>query len=218
MLMRNVVLMVGIKHAENNVQLLGSCFALPKPGYYVTCRHVIGNFENNLVLVMPQFTEVNDYQDTSRTSCQSMPVQTVEAINPLCDLAILKAQPIAEDIFPLSSLDEMVQGDEVDIMGYPHCVTDWQMHILTLQETMVGAKVLRESQSLKFKYAILNVQTRPGQSGSLVFSRRLNRIVGILVGGYALDSGIRLGGINPYELNQTSFCLSAEYINEMLKE
>ena len=218
MLMKNVVLMVGIKHAENNVQLLGSCFALPKPGYYVTCRHVIGNFENNLVLVMPQFTEVNGYQDTSRTSCQSMPVQTVEAINPLCDLAILKAQPIAEDIFPLSSLDEMVQGDEVDIMGYPHCVTDWQMHILTLQETMVGAKVLRESQSLKFKYAILNVQTRPGQSGSLVFSRRLNRIVGILVGGYAPDSGIRLGGINPYELNQTSFCLSAEYINEMLEE
>lgn len=79
------------------------------------------------------------------------------------------------------------------------------MHILTLQETMFGAKVLRESQSLKFKYAILNVQMRSGQSGSLIFSRRLNRIVGILVGGYAPDSGIRLGGINPYELNQTSF-------------
>lgn len=45
--------------------------------------------------------------------------------NPLCDLAILKAQPIGEDIFPLSSLDEMTQGDEVDIMGCPHCVTDW---------------------------------------------------------------------------------------------
>ena len=112
----------------------------------------------------------------------------------------------------------MKVGDEVEIVGYPHCVNDWHMHILTLQRTIIGAKILRESNGLKYKYAILNVQTRPGQSGSMVFCPSIQKVVGILVGGYAPDSGIRLGGINPYELNQTSFCLSAEYINEMLEE
>lgn len=92
------------------------------------------------------------------------------------------------------------------------------MHILTVQRTRVGAKVLRESQTIKYKYAILNVQTRPGQSGSLVYSPRLQKVIGILVGGYSISSGISLGGINPFELNQTSFCLSAQYINEMLAE
>lgn len=43
-------------------------------------------------------------------------------------------------------------------------------------------------------------------------------VIGILVGGYSISSGISLGGINPFELNQTSFCLSAQYINEMLAE
>ena len=62
------------------------------------------------------------------------------------------------------------------------------------------------------------VQTRPGQSGSLVYSPRLQKVIGILVGGYSISSGISLGGINPFELNQTSFCLSAQYINEMLAE
>lgn len=216
--MRNIVLMVGIKQADNSIKLLGSCFALPKPGYFATCRHVIGNFESNLVLVTPQFSEVDGYQDTSNVSCRCVSVQSVAGINPLCDLAILKSQPFGDEVFPLGSLDDLIVEEEVVVIGYPHCVNDWQMHILTLQKTIIGAKVLRESQSLKFKYAILNVQTRPGQSGSLVFSPRLDRIVGILVGGYAPASGISIGGINPYELNQTSFCLSADYINEMLEE
>lgn len=212
------VVMVGIQHVDG-VQLLGTCFALPKKGLFATCRHVVGDRGNNLVLVFPENPScTKGYQDTSNPQCKFVPVMSIEDINPLCDLAILKANVETKVSSPIGGLNEVGVGDEVEILGFPHCVNDWQMHVLTLQKTMVGAKILRESQGLKFKYAILNIQTRPGQSGSLVYCPRLQKIVGILVGGYAPASGIILGGINPHELNQTSFCLSAEYINEMLEE
>lgn len=41
--MEKLVVMVGLKQPGNNIQLLGSCFAIPKKGYFVTCRHVIGD-------------------------------------------------------------------------------------------------------------------------------------------------------------------------------
>lgn len=214
-----VVVMVGIKHPNEGVKLLGSCFAVSQNGLFVTCRHVIGNHTNNLVLVESYCEDIiNGYQDTSNSKCSIIEVQSIETVNPLCDLVLLKTQLFDNSISTIGTLDEVKVGDEVEIVGYPHCVNDWHMHILTLQRTIIGAKILRESNGLKYKYAILNVQTRPGQSGSMVFCPSIQKVVGILVGGYAPDSGIRLGGINPYELNQTSFCLSAEYINEMLEE
>ena len=215
--MENLVLMIGIKNANNDVQLLGSCFALPVNGLFVTCRHVIGDNTDNLVLTS-SLTEgdINGYQDTANQHCNFIDVVSIESVNPLCDLVILKAISPNLNFAPLGTLDEVQVGDEVEVVGYPHCVHDWQMHVLTVQKTMVGAKILRESQGLKYKYAILNIQTRPGQSGSVVFCPRLQKVVGILVGGYAPASGIIVGGINPHELNQTSFCLSAQYISEML--
>lgn len=214
-----VVVMVGIKHPNEGVKLLGSCFAVSQNGLFVTCRHVIGNHTNNLVLVESYSEDIiNGYQDTSNSKCSIIEVQSIETVNPLCDLVLLKTQLFDNSISAIGTLDEVKVGDEVEFVGYPHCVNDWHMHILTLQRTIIGAKILRESNGLKYKYAILNVQTRPGQSGSMVFCPSIQKVVGILVGGYAPDSGIRLGGINPYELNQTSFCLSAEYINEMLEE
>lgn len=216
--MRNLVVMIGIKDAENNVKLLGSCFALPVKGCFVTCRHVIGDKTRNIVLVSSLDSgDINGYQDTANQRCNWVDVISIESVNPLCDLVILKVNSSDDGFTGLGSLDEVNVGDEVEVIGYPHCVNDWQMHILTVQKTMIGAKILRESQSLKYKYAILNIQTRPGQSGSMVYSPRIQKVVGILVGGYAPSSGISLGGINPYELNQTSFCLSAQYINEMLE-
>lgn len=211
--------MVGIKHPNEGVQLLGSCFAVSNNGLFVTCRHVIGNHANNLVLVSSSSADnIYEYQDTSNRQCKIIEVKSIETVNPLCDLVLLKTDIYVSRISAIGTLDEVKVGDEVELLGYPHCVNDWQMHILTLQRTIIGAKILRESNGLKYKYAILNVQTRPGQSGSLFFCPSLQKVVGILVGGYAPNSGISLGGINPYELNQTSFCLSAEYINEMLEE
>lgn len=214
-----MVVMVGLKHPNEGVQLLGSCFAVSQNGLFVTCRHVIGNHTNNLVLVASFSADsINGYQDTSDSQCTTIEVQSIETVNPLCDLVLLKTSICDRTASPIGTLDEVKVGDEVEILGFPHCVNDWQMHILTLQRTIIGAKILRESNGIKYKYAILNVQTRPGQSGSMVFCPSLQKVVGILVGGYAPNSGISFGGINPYELNQTSFCLSAEYINEMLEE
>lgn len=74
-----------------------------------------------------------------------------------------------------------------------------------------------EANSLKSKYAVINTQSRPGQSGSLVFSFKNNTISGILIGAYApVNNGISLGGINPRELHQTTNCISAEYLKEMI--
>ena len=59
-------------------------------------------------------------------------------------------------------------------------------------------------------------QTRPGQSGSIVFNMRTGAIVGLLIGAYAPNSGVIIAGINPHELKQTSYCISANHIKEML--
>ena len=66
------------------------------------------------------------------------------------------------------------------------------------------------------KYATINIQTRPGQSGSLIFSLQSGAIIGLLIGTYAPSSGVVIAGINTHELNQTSYCISANYIKEML--
>ena len=50
----------------------------------------------------------------------------------------------------------------------------------------------------------------------MVFNCKNGRIVGLLIGAYATDCGINIAGINPHELNQTSYCISANHIKEML--
>lgn len=76
--------------------------------------------------------------------------------------------------------------------------------------------MLLESSGIKSKYATINIQTRPGQSGSIVFNANTGTIVGLLIGAYAPNSGVIIAGINPHELNQTSYCISANHIKEML--
>ena len=44
----------------------------------------------------------------------------------------------------------------------------------------------------------------------LIFSKEKQMIVGILIGAFAPNSGISLGGINPRELHQTTHCISTE--------
>lgn len=213
---KSLTWMIATMNPEGTYTPLGTCFLLPKAGKFVTCHHVIGNSTSNFA-VLSAMQDVNGYQDTCEKSCLAAPVK-VEEINTINDIAILSLpeQDTAHSLIELGSLDEIEIGDTVEIWGYPHCVNDAKMRILTCQTTKVGAKVLRESQSIMYKYAILNIQTRPGQSGSLVYCERINKIVGMVVGCYAPNCGISLGGINPFELNQTSFCISAEYIKEML--
>lgn len=116
----------------------------------------------------------------------------------------------------MGSFDEINIGEELRIFSFPHCVAG--RRVLTFQKAELRAKILLESNSIKSKHGVINTQARPGQSGALIFSDRTKNIVGVLIGAYApiQRGGISLGGINPQELHQTTHCISAEYIKEML--
>ena len=103
-----MVVMVGIKHPNDGVQLLGSCFAVSQNGLFVTCRHVIGNHTNNLVLVASFSADsINRYQDTSDNQCTTIEVQSIETVNPLCDLVLLKTSICDRTASPIGTLDEV---------------------------------------------------------------------------------------------------------------
>lgn len=198
----------------SHIEMLGTAFMISNNGAYATSRHVIGDNPNGLVILAPHIQKIDEYQDVADTRCQPVNAIVLE-IDPIKDLAIIKADVNFSGAIPaIASLDEVAVGETVGIFGYPHCTEG--RRVLTFQNTEVGAKILLESSSIKSKHAVLNIQSRPGQSGSMVFSPRLQRIVGLLVGTYAPQFGISLGGINPAELNQTTHIISAEYIREMM--
>jgi glycine cleavage system aminomethyltransferase T len=64
---------------------------------------------------------------------------------------------------------------------------------------------------------ILNVQARPGQSGSPVLLSDGRTIAAMIIGSYAprAGGGISLGGVDPHTLHQTTHAISAEYIREL---
>lgn len=198
----------------SHVEMLGTAFMISSNGSFVTSRHVIGDNPNGLVILAPHIQRIDEYQDVTDTRCQPVSVNVLE-MDPIRDLAIIKADiHFSGDVPAIASLDEVAVGETVGIFGYPHCTEG--RRVLTFQSTAVGAKILLESSSIKSKHAVLNIQSRPGQSGSMVFSPRLQKVVGLLVGTYAPQFGISLGGINPAELNQTTHIISAEYIREMM--
>jgi len=198
----------------SHVEMLGTAFMISNNGFYATSRHVIGDNPNGLVVLAPHIQRIDEYQDVTDTRCQPVNATVLE-IDPIKDLAIIKADVNFSGLVPsMVSIDEVAVGETVGIFGYPHCTEG--RRVLTFQSTAVGAKILLESSSIKSKHAVLNIQSRPGQSGSMVFSPRLQKVVGLLVGTYAPQFGISLGGINPAELNQTTHIISAEYIREMM--
>jgi len=203
------------KVTPQHVQMLGTGFFISE-NKVATTRHVVGNNNDGLVILAPHINNINAYQDTSDNSCRPIQANIVE-IDPIKDLAILQIDgTLNGQLPPIGSFDEVNVSEEVGIFGFPHSVEG--RRVLTYQKAELGAKVLLSSNGIKTKHGVINIQARPGQSGSLVFSGRLNRIVGILVGAYAPDgaNGISLGGINPRELHQTTHCISAEYLRDML--
>jgi len=208
------VVLVG-RVMPDTVTLLGTGFFVGTDGLLVTSRHVVGNDTNGIVIIEPHINSFNAYQDVSDRSCMSI-TATVVDVNPIADIVLIKVDAEVQGVLELGSLDEVNVGETLDIVGFPHCVDG--RRVLTYQSATVGAKVLLESSSVKIKHAVINSQTRPGQSGSMVFSKRLNKVVGILSGTYIPQGGgsVMMMGINPAELNQTSHILSAEYIREMI--
>lgn len=197
------------------VKMLGTGFLVSNNGKVATARHVVGNINDNLCILMPNISDINTYQDVADNKCQPIPA-IVEEINPITDICILHVDGLYfSGILPqLDSLDNVNVGDKIGMFGFPHCVMG--RRVLTYREAEIGAKMLLETSGIKSKYATLNMQTRPGQSGSLVFSHRTGNIVGMLIGTYAPTCGVIIAGINPHELNQDSYCISASYIKEML--
>jgi S1-C subfamily serine protease len=207
------VVLIG-RITPDSINLLGTAFFVGLRGVLVTSRHVVGSDVNGLVALEPNINEINSYQDVSNRSCSPFGVTVIE-VNPIADLVLLKIDAIVSDILELGSLDEVNVGEVVEIYGFPHCVDG--RRVLTYQSAAIGAKVLLESSTIKIKHAVVNSQTRPGQSGSMVYSRRLNKVVGLLSGTYApAGAAVFIMNLNPAELNQTSHIVSAEYIKEMI--
>ena len=201
-----LILIIGIKEeASNDITMLGTGFFVSNDGKIVTARHVVGDLQKDLCVILPNIPNINTYQDVADLSCRCVSV-TIEDVNPITDLCILKIVGTCSSPFPvLGSLDEVIVGQRIGIFGYPHCVHG--RRVLTYQEAEIGAKMLLETSSIKSKYATINVQTRPGQSGSIIFDIHSGTILGLLIGSYAPPSGISIAGINPYELNHIVYQL-----------
>lgn len=211
----NIVLAVG-RTGANRVSLLGTATLLNSPGKFVTAAHVTNKDEQNLVVVVkPDNSSINDYQDTSDERVQVIPVR-IEAIDPFTDLCILSADIDAFSNISMGSTDLLNFGSVVDIFGYPHAVHG--RFVLTHQRTEIGARILIKNGIVKTKQVVLNTQAGPGQSGSPIFSAQTTMLVAILIGSYAPGGGgrISLGGVDPHTLHQTTYAVSVEYVREML--
>jgi len=210
-----IVLTVGRISPQGSINMLGTGFLISSDGKIVTSRHVVGDIERGLVVLFPHLNNINEYQDTTNNACTPVDVTIIDS-DPFRDLVILQSSLKCTLNIPLmGSFDDVSVGESIGIFGFPHCVEG--RRVLTYQQASIGAKVLLESEGIKSKHAVINTQTRPGQSGSLIFSIRTNKLIGLLVGAFApIGGGISLGGINPRELHQTTHCISAEYIKNML--
>lgn len=210
-----IVLAIG-KTQNGVINMLETCFLIEKGKYIVVPRHVIGDNDENLSIILPSMRSINEYQDTTVTRANCIGVKII-ASDPFRDISILKPiQSITAPEVLLGNIDNIKIMEQTYIIGFPHCTEGRK--VLTVQEADVGAKILLESNNIKSKYIVVNTQTRPGQSGSLVYDPKSNKIIAMLIGAFAPDSGISLGGINPRELHQTTHCISAEYILNMIKE
>lgn len=217
-IMTQMVYTIGKIH-DSKIEMLGTGFMVASGKYVVTPRHVVGDTNDGLVIILPTIRSFDEYQDTTINSCRYADVR-IKHSDPFRDLAILEfVNPIINKFvptIPLGSTDDVHVGDVVYIFGFPHCVEG--RRVLTFQNAVIGSKILLNSSGIKSKHCVINTQTRPGQSGSLIYSKTKNKIIAILIGAFASHTGISLGGINPRELHQTTECLSAEYISAMIGE
>ena len=208
-----IVLPLG-RMSANGLNLLGASFALGG-NKFATARHVIGNSDDGLQIVLPRQGSLSDYQDTGDTSVK-LTAASIHAVDPVRDLCVVSIDGSVAATYGLGSTDEVSVGSPVVTFGFPHA--DHGRLVLTEQRASVGARVLIESEGVKSKHIVLNTQARPGQSGGPILSPKTNHIVAVLIGSYAPGGGgsISLGGVDPHTLHQTTHAVSAEYLRDML--
>jgi len=213
--LNKIIFTVGRKAPNGSVNLLGTCFLLNKVGLFATAAHVPNNIEKDLVIFMSENSDLRNYQDTSNNK-GNFYIATIIKIDPICDVCILKTDFNQFSNIQIGGSDDINVSEGVGIVGFPHCVDG--RSILTFQSTSIGAKILLESSGLKNKHLVLNIQTRPGQSGSPIFRLSDSKLIGMLIGSYAPlgGGGISLGGVDPHTLHQTSYAISSEYINRIM--
>jgi hypothetical protein len=216
----NIVYVIGTVNQEKKIfEMLGSCFLIKNNGTIVTSMHVIQN-KMNLAILKPDVIDLNlnSYQDTTNKQAHPITVEVIE-VDPIRDIAILKADLTLSGALPdIDSFDNICIGEDLLIFGFPHCSEPNGRKVLTFQKAVLGAKVLLECNSIKVKHGVVNIQSRPGQSGSIIMAAKNNKIVGMLIGTFAPSHGVIINGINPAELNQTTHCISAEYIKNLSEE
>ncbi|MEH7358328.1 S1 family peptidase [Priestia megaterium] len=213
----NVVITVA-RITPNGTQLLGTATLLNKSGHFVTAAHITGMDDTNLVILSPHIEKLSDYQDTSEKEVRYANVKIV-ALNPLHDLCIFEVKTDRElsSTINISSLDEMNVGDSVTMFGFPDL--NFNRRVLTQQNTNIGAKILLENSGEKLKHAVINIQSRQGQSGSPVFNSMTYNLIGILVGSYVPHNGkggLTIGGLDPLTFHPATHIISAEYIKELM--
>lgn len=212
----NVVFALGRVRPEG-VALLGTAFGVTATKL-ATAAHVTQHSDTDLVLVGNKVRSLLDYQDTTDSSVQLINLKIVK-FDPLHDVAILEPAGAGFGMtFPhtLTSSDDAPPGQSIVTLGFPHA--DTGRLVLTQQVSSVGARVLLGSGPVKSKHIVLNVQTRPGQSGGPVFLAGQNKICAMIIGSYAPGGGggISLGGVDPATLHQTTQAVSAEYIRALI--
>ncbi|WP_417367063.1 S1 family peptidase [Flavobacterium beibuense] len=205
--------MVG-RITPSGVVLLGSCFKVINNNF-VTAAHVTNNDDNNLVITFINTNVTSSYQDTSNKRIVYYPAK-IKSIDPLRDIAILDSVNFKSMPIPITGSDYVNIGDNLYITGYPHC--DVGRMVLTYQTTVVGAKILIDNSSLKVKHLVLNIQTRPGQSGSPVYKSGTGELVAMIIGAFHPETNMvaNFGNVDVYTLHQTTHAVSSEYIINML--
>ena len=148
--MTRIVYVIG-RNINNSIKMLGTGFAVNSAKYIVTPRHVIGDNDENLVMIFPNINSFNQYQDTTDNSCSTINLK-IKYSDPFRDIAILEVVDgviTSCPMIPLGSTDDIKVGDELYIFGFPHCVEGRK--VLTFQKAYIGAKVLLDSSGIKSK-------------------------------------------------------------------
>src|SRR5699024_3257447 len=138
-MMTQLVYTIGKKH-DSSIEMLGTGFLVGNGKYVVTARHVVGDANDGLVIILPSIRNFAEYQDTTINTCNFADVHRNHS-DPLSHLVPLDfPSPVTNVPIPtptLGSTDDIHVGEEIYILGFPHCVEG--RRVLTMQNAMIGS-------------------------------------------------------------------------------